>query len=108
MWATARARAGSTSSSFCGKYSHGICITSSIFVVMGPMRACCGSSWGPPGSPRSVVMTRIGMWKIALSDVRGLTALPRPEFWNIAMARTPPRSEPEAMETASPSLAAAT
>jgi hypothetical protein len=70
------------------------------------MSSCCGSSWAPPGSPRSVVITSTGTLKIMLREVSGLTVLPKPEFWNITTARLPPRSAPEAMATASPSLAA--
>ena len=44
--------------------------------------------------------------KIALSEVRGETALPSPEFCIIAIARLPPSWAPLAMATASPSFAA--
>jgi len=83
-------------------------ISSSIPVVMGPISACCGSSFGPPGSPRSVTMRRMGSSKMAFSEVSGLTALPSPEFWNIATARWPPSCAPVAMATASPSFVAGT
>ena len=42
------------------------------------------------------------------NDVNGLTALPNPEFWNITTAPRPASQAPEAMATASPSLAAGT
>ena len=45
---------------------------------------------------------------MALSDVSGLTALPRPEFWNITTLGIAPSSAPLAMATASPSFAAGT
>ena len=79
---------------------------SSIRVVIWPMKACCGSSAGPPGSPRSVTMSKIGKRNVSVSDVSGLTALPSPEFWNKTPAGRPPSSLPAAMATASPSLAA--
>jgi hypothetical protein len=72
------------------------------------MSSCCGSSCAPPGSPRSVVITSVGTLKIMLSEVSGLTVLPKPEFWNITTERCPPRSAPAAMPTASPSLVAPT
>ena len=53
-------------------------------------------------------MSSTGMLKMALREVRGFTALPSPEFWNMTTPRMPPSQAPEAMATASPSLAAAT
>ena len=46
------------------------------------------------------------MRKTAFSEVSGLTALPRPEFCIITIARLPPSSAPVAIATASPSFVA--
>ena len=75
---------------------------------MAPIRWCCGSSFGPPGSPRNVVISRIGMRNVWVSDVRGLSALPSPEFWCMETPRTPPSSAPATSATASPSFDAPT
>ena len=48
------------------------------------------------------------MRKGELSEVSGLTALPRPEFWHITTVRRPASQAPAAIATASPSLAAPT
>ena len=53
-------------------------------------------------------MNRVGMRKGAFSEVSGLTALPRPEFWHITTVRRPASQAPAAIATASPSLAAPT
>ena len=99
MWATARAMTASISETSVGKYAHGICMRSKSPGVICPMSSCWGSSWGPPGSPRRVVITSDGTLKIMLSEVSGFTVFPKPEFWNITMDRTPPRSAPAAMAT---------
>jgi hypothetical protein len=83
-------------------------MSSSSRGVMGPISSCCGSSAAPPGSARQVTTSSTGMRKVQVSDVSGLTALPSPEFWNIATARRPASEAPAAMATASPSLAAGT
>lgn len=95
-----------TSDSSVGKYAHATPIRSSICVVILPISSCCGSSCGPPGSPRNVTMRSDGILKIAFSDVSGETALPSPEFCIITTARRPPTSAPAAIATASPSFAA--
>ena len=43
-----------------------------------------------------------------LSEVSGLTAFPRPEFWHITTVFLPASQAPAAMATASPSLVAPT
>ncbi len=53
-------------------------------------------------------MSSVGIRKGKLSEVSGLTALPRPEFWHITTVRRPASQAPAAMATASPSLAAPT
>ena len=106
MCASAAASAGPTAPSSAGKRRHGISMVSSWPGVMRPISSCWGSSAPPPGSPRHVTMSRIGRRNGQVSEVSGLTALPRPEFWNMATARTPPSSAPAAIATASPSLAA--
>ena len=43
-----------------------------------------------------------------LSEVRGFTALPSPEFWHMTTVFRPASQAPDAMATASPSLVAPT
>ena len=43
-----------------------------------------------------------------LSEVRGFTALPSPEFWHMTTVFRPASQAPAAMATASPSLVAPT
>ena len=57
-------------------------MASSRAPVIWPISSCCGSSW-IPGWPRHVTMRSVGMRNGKLSEVSGLTALPRPEFWHI-------------------------
>ena len=106
MWATAFSMAGPISASSIGNQSQATFIVSSIWVVIAPMSSCCGSSCGPPGSPRSVTMSSTGIRKTALSEVSGETALPRPEFCIITIARLPASSAPVPIATASPSFVA--
>jgi len=68
---------------------------------------CCGSS-PMPGLTPPVVISSVGMRKGALSEVSGLTALPRPEFWHMTTVFRPASQAPAAIATASPSLAAPT
>ena len=82
-------------------------MTSSIDGVIGPISRCCGSS-SIPGPPRQVTINNVGMRNGWLSEVSGLTALPSPEFWHITTVSLPASQAPEAIATASPSLAAAT
>ena len=72
-----------------------------------PISSCCGSSFSP-GWPRQVTISRVGMRNGVLSEVSGLTALPRPEFWHITAVPRPASQAPAAIATASPSLAAPT
>ena len=99
---------GSTASSSEGNRCHGISMASSRRGVMRPISSCWGSSAAPPGSPRQVTIIRTGRRKVQVSEVSGLTALPSPEFWNMATAPRPPSVAPAAIATASPSLAAPT
>lgn len=113
MNAVARSSAGPIWSLSVGNSSHGISIVSSICGVIGPISACCGSSC-TPGWPRHVTISNCGRRNVHVSDVSGLTALPRPEFCIIAMPRfapperTPPSATPAINATASPSFAAET
>ena len=80
MWATALASTAATSLSSEGNQSQGICMRSKRPGVISPISSCWGSSCGPPGSPRRVVMTSTGILKIMLRLVKGLTVLPNPLF----------------------------
>ena len=75
--------------------------------VIGPINSCCGSSV-IPGWPRHVTIIMVGILNGWFSDVSGLTVLPRPEFWHITTVFRPASQAPEAIATASPSLAAPT
>ncbi len=59
---------------------------SNIAGVIGPIKACCGSS-GTPGCPRQVTINNCGKRNVQVKDVSGLTALPSPEFCIIAIPR---------------------
>ena len=85
----------------------GTSIRSSNAGVIRPISWCCGSSESP-GPARQVTIKSVGMRNGAFSDVIGLTALPRPEFCNMTAVRRPASQAPEAIATASPSLAAVT
>jgi hypothetical protein len=55
------------------------------------------------------VTTRsVGIRNGKLSEVSGLTAFPRPEFWHMTTVFWPASQAPAAMATASPSLVAPT
>ncbi len=82
-------------------------MVSSSWCVISPISACCGSS-ARPGWPRQVTISSVGMRNGVFSEVSGLIALPRPEFWHITTVWRPPSQAPAAIATASPSLAAAT
>jgi hypothetical protein len=103
----ARAKAVGRTPGDAGKGACGTPMTESRSCVMRPISACCGSS-GMPGSPRHVVIIRVGMRNGSFSEVSGFTALPRPEFWHITTVRRPASHAPAAIATASPSLAAPT
>ena len=75
--------------------------------MISPISSCCGSSL-MPGSPRSVTTISVGMRNGQFSEVSGLTVLPSPEFWHITTVDRPASQAPDAMPTASPSLAAPT
>ncbi len=105
--ATARRRAAGSASAVVGKGSCSTSITDSSFCVIWPISLCCGSS-PMPGWPRHVVISSVGMRKGVLSEVSGLTALPRPEFWHMTTVFRPASQAPAAIATASPSLAAPT
>ncbi len=85
-------------------------MVSSIVGVTGPISACCGSS-ATPGCPRHVTISNCGRRNVHVSEVSGLTALPRPEFCIIVTPRRPPCAPsvtPAISATASPSFAADT
>ncbi|MNK88816.1 hypothetical protein D3C87_1087980 [compost metagenome] len=85
-------------------------MVSSMAGVTGPISACWGSSC-TPGWPRHVTISNWGRRNVHVSEVSGLTALPRPEFCIIVTPRTPfcaPCVTPAIKATASPSLAAET
>jgi hypothetical protein len=77
---------------------------SSIAGVTGPISACWGSS-ATPGWPRQVTISNCGRRKVQVSEVKGLTALPSPEFCIMVMPRFPASAMPAISATASPSLA---
>ena len=107
MASIASANAVPILSDVSGKAAFCTSISVSSSCVIRPITSCCGSSFSP-GSPRHVVMKRVGMRNGAFREVSGLTALPSPEFWHITTVRRPASQAPEAIATASPSLAAPT
>ena len=107
MAASARSRLGAMASGFVGKISCGISMASSKRSMDRPISPCCGSSFSP-GWPRQVTTRSVGIRNVQLSEVSGLTRLPRPEFWHMTTVFRPPSQAPAAMPAASPSLAAPT
>jgi hypothetical protein len=110
MCAIARSRAGPICALSVGNNSQGISMVLSMSGVIGPIKACWGSS-AIPGCARQVTINNCGSRKVQVSEVSGLTALPNPEFCIMAMPRpygalaSPASATPAMSATASPSFA---